>query len=190
LTHDFFADFIFFSLKTFFTSAKANMRKRSRRSSLSRRWRHKSRSPSKRSNRRKHRGKPRTSWYHRQEAKNVTLNDIINQIRHNDDDMNRIRYNADDHDIIELSSDSNSSEDDEVMKIKTSLDKVQDEPVEQNDKDEQKDACTICNDRKRIIMPNCGHRHFCKACALHLLETTKQCPTCRAPINSLMRVFI
>jgi len=47
--------------------------------------------------------------------------------------------------------------------------------------------CNICMDKAAdaLILP-CGHMETCMECAKRCLISSRQCPTCRAPIEKLL----
>jgi len=51
--------------------------------------------------------------------------------------------------------------------------------------------CNVCfdemEDGKRAVL-SCGHAKTCYGCAIHLWDTTRQCPECRATIEAEPRV--
>ena len=51
---------------------------------------------------------------------------------------------------------------------------------------EGEEPCVVCNDNARImVFVPCGHRHTCYTCTQRL----DKCPTCRADVQSSLRVF-
>eukprot|EP01012_Entosiphon_sulcatum_P052124 TRINITY_DN7161_c0_g1_i1.p1 TRINITY_DN7161_c0_g1~~TRINITY_DN7161_c0_g1_i1.p1 ORF type:complete len:206 (+),score=29.25 TRINITY_DN7161_c0_g1_i1:33-620(+) len=54
--------------------------------------------------------------------------------------------------------------------------------------DESK-KCIVCIDRDRThtILP-CGHFHFCGTCIEQLLADKRECPSCRGPVNGVLRI--
>jgi hypothetical protein len=50
------------------------------------------------------------------------------------------------------------------------------------------DACTICLENKAVIaFVPCGHMFTCIACTRALAK--KECPTCRAAVTSVLKIF-
>lgn len=52
-------------------------------------------------------------------------------------------------------------------------------------------VCVVCleNDATHAFIP-CGHMVVCSACAPRLLGQNKTCPVCRAPPNSVTRIWL
>eukprot|EP00633_Aureoumbra_lagunensis_P009877 CAMPEP_0197323796 /NCGR_PEP_ID=MMETSP0891-20130614/70736_1 /TAXON_ID=44058 ORGANISM="Aureoumbra lagunensis, Strain CCMP1510" /NCGR_SAMPLE_ID=MMETSP0891 /ASSEMBLY_ACC=CAM_ASM_000534 /LENGTH=461 /DNA_ID=CAMNT_0042816515 /DNA_START=575 /DNA_END=1960 /DNA_ORIENTATION=- len=50
--------------------------------------------------------------------------------------------------------------------------------------------CAICNDNERsIVLQPCSHLAVCASCAEKISEKSKECPLCRGPIESVLRVY-
>jgi pyrimidine deaminase RibD-like protein len=51
--------------------------------------------------------------------------------------------------------------------------------------------CVVCFDSIRCMaLAPCGHIALCQPCAEALmLQTVKLCPTCRDPVDSVLRVY-
>ncbi len=75
-----------------------------------------------------------------------------------------------------------------VVKPKTideMLEDCKDETLDDDAPDEKR--CVVCTDRKRVVAPQCGHLVLCATCTKSL--NPKKCPTCRAAITSVQRIF-
>ena len=55
--------------------------------------------------------------------------------------------------------------------------------------DEDKNLCAICLDSERdhVVLP-CAHRCLCQEC-LYIAEKSKECPMCRGPVASIIKIF-
>ena len=65
----------------------------------------------------------------------------------------------------------------------------------QEDLEEAKEGlvCIVCWDQKRAVLCQpCNHLNMCETCAQNVQEQQQEliCPTCRAPITELVKVFI
>lgn len=51
--------------------------------------------------------------------------------------------------------------------------------------------CSVCmdSDKNHILIP-CAHVCVCQECALNIMETTRQCPVCRAIVQHTFKVFL
>ena len=58
-----------------------------------------------------------------------------------------------------------------------------------DDKTAEDDICVVCQEKKRMIVLNCGHYHTCGHCTRVQLRGNKQCPVCRAVITTVIRTF-
>ncbi len=49
------------------------------------------------------------------------------------------------------------------------------------------ELCVICEQRRIATVTQCGHMYSCVACILRAKPT--ECATCRAPLESVIRVY-
>lgn len=47
----------------------------------------------------------------------------------------------------------------------------------------KQELCTICMDKKPIVMLECGHECFCETCSHDWLFTKSECPICKSKIE-------
>ncbi|DBA01812.1 TPA: hypothetical protein N0F65_002928 [Lagenidium giganteum] len=51
--------------------------------------------------------------------------------------------------------------------------------------------CIVCYDGPQVaVCVPCGHNAVCMACAEEILDTTCECPVCRAPIRELIKLYL
>ena len=56
---------------------------------------------------------------------------------------------------------------------------------------EEAGECVVCMDGENThLFSPCGHKCVCKGCALLIMRTTAECPTCRAEAREVIRVFL
>jgi ankyrin repeat protein len=52
-------------------------------------------------------------------------------------------------------------------------------------------TCKICMQNQiNCVLLTCGHLVVCKDCSLGVVQTSNQCPVCRAPIKSIAPIFL